>query len=296
MTPDLHTTASASEQSFVAIDVETANPDLASICEIGIVKFVAGDIRESWRTLVNPEDSFNYFNTSIHGIEEDDVVNAPSFPDVAPDIARMLSGHVVVSHMPFDRTALTRVHDKYSLPHIESRWLDSAAVCRRAWPQFRERGYGLASVAKWCEIEFRHHSAEDDARAAGLILVQAMGHTGLGVQDWLERVRQPIDPGARASRSGNPDGPLVGEVVVFTGALCMPRRTAADLAASAGCDVATTVGKRTTVVVVGDQDVRALAGQERSAKHRKAEELILKGQAIRMLGESDFRALVDANE
>ncbi len=295
MTADLHKKASITEQSFVAIDVETANPDLASICKIGIVKFIDGDIRDSWQTLVNPEDSFNYFNTSIHGIEEDDVTHAPRFPEVASDVARMLGGHVAVSHMPFDRTALARVHDKYSLPQIDSTWLDSAAVCRRAWPQFRERGYGLANLAEWCEIEFRHHNAEEDARAAGLILVRAMRHTGLGVQDWLRRVREPIDSRVKASRSGNPEGPLVGEVIVFTGALSMPRRTAADLAASAGCDVATAVGKHTTVVVVGDHDVQRLTGHERSAKHRKAEVLISEGQAIRILGESDFCALVGAN-
>ena len=297
MAAERHSRASTDEQDFVAIDVETANPDLASICQIGIVRFVNGEIQESWETLVNPEDYFDGFNTSIHGIEESDVVHAPRFPEVAADVARMLGGHVVVSHTPFDRVALTRVHDKNSLPHIACTWLDSAAVCRRAWPQFRQRGYGLANVAEWCEIEFRHHNAEDDARAAGLILVHAMRHTGLGVQDWLKRVTEPIDPSAAAiRRSGNPDGPLVGEVVVFTGALSMPRRTAANLAASAGFDVATSVGKQTTVVVVGDQDLRALAGHERSAKQRKAEELISKGQAIRMLGESDFRALVGAKE
>ena len=286
----------ADEQDFVAIDVETANPDLASICQIGLVSFVDGEIRASWQTLVNPENYFEPINTSIHGIEEHDVVDAPRFPEVAPDVARMLGGHVVVSHMPFDRTALIRVYDRHSLPHIDCMWLDSAAVCRRAWPQFRERGYGLAHVAEWCEIEFQHHNAEDDARAAGLILIHAMRDTGLGVQDWLRRVKEPFDPGATASRSGNPDGPLVGEVVVFTGALSMPRRTAVNLAVSAGCDVATSVGKQTTVVVVGDQDLRRLAGHEKSAKLRKAEVLISKGQAIRILGESDFCALVDAKE
>ncbi|MFV1992122.1 MAG: exonuclease domain-containing protein [Acidimicrobiales bacterium] len=299
MTSEPHAGVSTEGQGFVAIDVETANPDLASICQIGIVRFVDGEIRESWQTLVNPEDYFDAFNTSIHGIEECDVVHAPRFPEVVPDLAKMLGGHIVVSHMPFDRTALIRVHDKYSLPHIDYTWLDSAAVCRRAWPQFRRRGYGLANVAEWCEIEFRHHNAEDDARAAGLVLVHAMRDTGLGVQDWLTRVKEPIDPSAAAaatSRSGNPDGPLVGEVVVFTGALSMPRRTAANLAASAGCDVATSIGKQTTVVVVGDQDLRRLAGHERSAKIRKAEMLISKGQAIRILGESDFFALVDAKE
>ena len=44
--------------------------------------------------------------------------------------------------------------------------------------------------------------------------------------------------------------------------------------------------------VVGDQDIRHLAGHEKSNKHRKAEELIAKGQPIRILAERDFAAIV----
>ena len=79
---------------------------------------------------------------------------------------------------------------------------------------------------------------------------------------------------------------------MFTGALAIPRREAADVAAEAGCVVADGVTKATTLLVVGDQDIRVLAGQEKSAKHRKAESLIAKGQAIRILGESDFQLLI----
>ena len=110
------------------------------------------------------------------------------------------------------------------------------------------------------------------------------------------RSTKPIGGGTSSSitRAGNLDGPLAGEVVVFTGALSIPRREAADLAAAAGCDVAGSVGKAVTLLVVGDQDVRKLGGHEKSSKHRKAESLIQRGQALRILRESDFRALVNA--
>jgi DNA polymerase-3 subunit epsilon len=64
------------------------------------------------------------------------------------------------------------------------------------------------------------------------------------------------------------------------------------MAASAGCDVVGSVGKTVTLLVVGDQDIRKLAGQQKSSKHRKAEEFIGKGQSIRILTERDFTALV----
>jgi DNA polymerase-3 subunit epsilon len=71
----------------------------------------------------------------------------------------------------------------------------------------------------------------------------------------------------------------------------MPRREAADLAAAIGCTVEDGVTKKTTLLVVGDQDVRRLAGHEKSSKHRKAESLIETGQPIRILRESDFKKL-----
>jgi len=78
------------------------------------------------------------------------------------------------------------------------------------------------------------------------------------------------------------------EVIVFTGSLSVPRQDAADLAAEAGCRVEDGVTKHTTMLVVGDQDLRILADHEKSTKHIKAERLIEKGQSIRILRESDF--------
>jgi DNA polymerase-3 subunit epsilon len=93
-------------------------------------------------------------------------------------------------------------------------------------------------------------------------------------------------------RDGNPDGELFGEILVFTGMLSISRNEAADAAAAAGCRVDGGVTKHTTMLVVGDQDLRKLAGHEKSSKHLKAEQLIAKGQHIRILGESDFMRIV----
>jgi DNA polymerase-3 subunit epsilon len=282
---------------FTSIDVETANADLSSICQIGVVRFEDGQIADTWQTLLNPEDYFAERNASIHGIDERKVAHAPRFPDISELLVGHLSRTVVVHHMPFDRTAIAAVFGKHGLGVPQAAWLDTAQVVRRTWLDLTKRGYGLANVAEKLGIEFQHHDALEDARAAGEILVQAIKTTGMTLAEWLERVERPIcasrgGSSERISRDGNPEGPLHGEVVVFTGALLMPRRDAADLAATMGCQVAASVTKDTTLLVVGDQDLRKLSGHEKSSKHRKAEELISKGQPIRILRETDFRLLV----
>jgi DNA polymerase-3 subunit epsilon len=278
---------------FVAIDVETANADLASICQIGIVAFENGSVKESWQSLVNPEDHFDGINTSIHGIDQHAVKRAPTFPRIYGSVRKWLADAVVASHTPFDRIAVARVVEKYDLEQFDCAWLDTASVARRAWPELSQRGYGLANVARKLGISFVAHNAEEDARAAGEILAHAMKETGMAISEWLVRVRKPINPSATSiAMDGNSEGHLCGEVVVFTGALTIPRSLAAQMAADAGCRVVPSVGESTTLLVIGDQDIRRLAGQEKSSKHRRTEELIARGQAIRILGESDFRRLV----
>ncbi len=68
----------------------------------------------------------------------------------------------------------------------------------------------------------------------------------------------------------------------------------ADLAARTGCNVADVVNVSTTLLVVGNQDIRKLAGHEKSSKHRKAEGLRAKGQPIRILTETDFERLINS--
>jgi DNA polymerase-3 subunit epsilon len=166
-------------------------------------------------------------------------------------------------------------------------------VVRRAWPEFSRSGYGLSNVAACFGIDYRAHDALEDARCAGLLLLRAVAETGLSTEQWLTRVTQPIDPaGQLHRRDGNPDGELFGEILVFTGMLSISRNEAADAAAAAGCRVDGGVTKHTTMLVVGDQDLRKLAGHEKSSKHLKAEQLIAKGQHIRILGESDFMRIV----
>ena len=283
--------------NFVAIDVETANADMASICQIGLAKCVNGVLSDEWKTYVDPEDYFDGINVSIHGIDASIVKGAPTFPELSDTLRSYLNGKVVVCHTHFDRVSMHQAAQRYGISVPECTWLDSARVARRAWPECAWKGYGLYNVCRMLGHEFRHHDALEDAKAAAHILLAASNETELDIDGWLKRVRQPIDPTASSSgsavrREGNPEGALYGEVLVFTGALEIPRREAADLAAAIGCQVASGVTKKTTLLVVGDQDIKKLAGHEKSSKHRKAEEHIEKGIPIRILKESDFRELV----
>ena len=173
--------------TFNAIDVETANADPSSICQIGIVSVRNGIIKEQLSVLVNPEAQFSEFNVSLHGIDHAKVIGRQTLPALEARLRRMLEGMVLVSHTGFDRRAMDGAMQRYGLRPLRAKWLDSAMVARWAWPWKFRRRWNLALIAGYLGIDFRHHDAAEDARAAGEIVLRACLHTGVDIDGWLER-------------------------------------------------------------------------------------------------------------
>ena len=292
---------------YIALDVETANSDFASICAIDLVHFKQGEVFKSLTILVDPDDDFSPANIAIHGIRPEDVAGKPTMATVFPVINAALQDAAIVHHSPFDRTALARAAIKYGSTGLPCVWVDSCQIARRVWPDFKGNGgHGLAHLCQSFEIAFKHHDAAEDARAAGLIVQKAIAKSDIPFAAWVEeigycstaedavprRINPQVQYSPKVSLKGVEGGLMYGETLVFTGSLTVPRLEASQLAAHAGCDVESGVNKRTTLLVVGDQDLRLMKGQEKSAKHRKAETMIAQGANIRILRESDFLLMV----
>lgn len=276
---------------FLAVDLETANPRMSSICQIAIVAFENGKEVGAEMRYVDPNDYFDPYNIGIHGITEGDVRGAPHFSELHGWLCEQTVGEIVACHTHFDRVALAQACGHLYLEPLPCNWLDTAQVARRAWSEVSKSGCGLSNLALKFGIKFRHHDALQDARTAGLILLRAVKETGFNPEAWIQRCKHSSTSGIPIRRGGDGDGPLIGERIVFTGALQLPRHEAADLAHKAGAAVEPGVTKSTTLLIVGDQDLEKLIGQAKSSKHRKAESLIEKGQKIRILGEADFMSM-----
>ncbi|MFC0710726.1 exonuclease domain-containing protein [Azorhizophilus paspali] len=281
---------------FVTIDVETANSWFGSICQIGVVEFADGEIVREWETLVDPECEFHDFNVRLHKITPDQVVGAPKFHSALEVVRELAGSSLVSSYGPFDRSAFSQACSTRALLNLDNPWLNIHSVVKRAWQdKYAGGGFRLNSVCKYLGIKLpRHHNAIDDARAAGLILLRAAEETGIQPDGWIARNRRPIRSANMPDTEivVNQDGPLAGESIVFTGALQMPRQQAQAIAASIGCAPTNSVTKKTTILVVGDQDLSKLSGKAKSSKHIKAEELIEAGQDIQIISETDFLAMV----
>ena len=182
---------------FIAIDLETANPNPWSICQIGVAEFSDGALTNGWMSYIDPAERFNRDNVAVHGITEAAIQGWPRLPEVTDRLAEMLNGKIVVSHSQFDRVALELAFDRLEIPRLNCSWLDSTMVARRAWEGLSKRGFGLENLCRLLGYRYQRHDALGDAKAAGVVVLAAIEQTGIGLLQWLEQVELPIGDGPR---------------------------------------------------------------------------------------------------
>ncbi len=278
---------------FIAVDVETANRDTSSICQLGLALVTDEGRIHTMSILIDPELAFDRANIRIHGIDADKVRGFQTWPLAIKELRAFLQRHPLVQHSSFDKTAVTGACLRYRMPDLTAQWFDSVTIARRAWPKLGG-GHGLANLADHLNIDFAHHDAAEDAKAAALVVLHAETETGQSFAELaVPQSRQKEYPITQRSLEGREGGPLFGQVVCFTGQISLSRTEAATLAAGAGMAVKASMSKKVTLLVVGDQDLELLVGHDRSTKHRRAEELIAEGAPIRIIGETEFRAMVE---
>ncbi|ANC30000.1 DNA polymerase III PolC-type [Isoptericola dokdonensis DS-3] len=166
--------------SFTAIDVETANPQRASVCSIGVAKVRDGVVVDTLETLVQPppgHEEFAYRNVQVHGITARDVVGAPTWDVVQPKIAELAGGDVLVAHnASFDRSVVTRANEAHGIVTPRTRWL----CTRDAAKAFLTlAAYRLPVVSAALGIPAHdHHDAGADARQCALVLIELSRRLG----------------------------------------------------------------------------------------------------------------------
>lgn len=185
---DIDTSRGVSGLDFTAVDVETANWNWGSICQIGAVRFRDGVEAEAKVWLCQPPaglEGFDEVNISIHGITAEDVADAPDFDTAAAELLDFVGEDFFVAHnAQFDGTALRTAWQACGNEVPSLRFGCSLALARHcsAAGAITVANHKLPTVAKAVGFDsFKHHDACEDARAAGLIitgLAQALKFEG----------------------------------------------------------------------------------------------------------------------
>lgn len=104
----------------------------------------------------------------------------------------------------------------------------------------------------------------------------------------------PVRPSQIQSRGDiDPNHPLYGKRIAFTGPLSISRRDAMQRSANAGALLRSSVSPHTDYLVVGRQDLTPAGSFGLSAKEEKAISLQKQGCPLRILDEREFFALLE---
>lgn len=151
---------------FAIIDIETTGNSYkyGQITEISIFQHDGMEITDSFTTLLKPDMDIPYFITKLTGINNEMVLGAPKFYEIAKKIVEMTAGRTFVAH---------NVHFDYKFLKEEFKRLGYDFVRKTACTVQLSRkylpGYASYSLGKLCAdlgitINGRHR-AEGDALA-----------------------------------------------------------------------------------------------------------------------------------
>jgi DNA polymerase III subunit epsilon len=166
---------------FTVVDLETTGlfpQQHDRIVEIGVV-FVsdAGEIEGEWSTLINPQRDVG--PTEIHGVSARDVLEAPTFAEIAPALLDAMRGRTLVAHNArFDLRFLDYELGRAGLPFVGGQPI---GLCTMEWaPRYLHAG--SRKLVDCCDAAGIHianqHDALCDAHATAELLVHLMALVG----------------------------------------------------------------------------------------------------------------------
>ena len=306
---------------LVAIDFETANESRASACALGIARVRDGVVEEADSWLIRPPRlEFSAMNIHIHGIRPEHVIDAPDFATLWPEVRHYFEECLILAHNArFDLAVLRETLDAFGMLAPGFPYCCTLAAARSVWPEMES--HALPNVCHQKGIPLRHHDPREDALACAGI-AQRVCHE-LGSDDFVKLasrfgwIRDSADicyplpeyspprkrrhwETAKAAfckatpEKSDPAHPLFGLTIVFTGRLQrLDRAIAMHRAVQAGAKCADNVTRKTDILVTGDLPNEDRGANHQTGKARKAQQLIEKGKAIRIMTEEEFLRLLD---
>ncbi|MFH1378501.1 MAG: exonuclease domain-containing protein [Planctomycetota bacterium] len=306
---------------FTSIDFETANSSRGSACSIGLSFVCDGVIVDSRHYYIRPDPLyFDPFNTSIHGISESDVINAPTFEERWSELKKFFVSPVIAHNASFDMSVLRHALDDSGLSYPTIDYFCTRVISKQVWKQFPS--FALDYIAREIGISFKHHNAEEDARACSLVAIHACKEVGAKSLYDLQsicgiRVGSLYNGGystcggpSISSRKKtesilcasdirptsdqiDPNHPFYDMSFAFTGAMsAMSRREAFQTVVNHGGICHDNVRADTNFLVVGQDGYKGYITGFKSSKLKKAENMLANGAVIEIISEADFVRLI----
>jgi DNA polymerase III subunit epsilon len=181
---------------YAIIDVETTGgmAQKERITEIAIVVHDGSAVLETFSTLLNPERSIPWNITSITGITDDMVKNAPKFYEIAKKVVELTEGAIFVAHnVSFDYGFVREEFARLGFSFVRKQ-LCTVRMSRKAFPGLPS--YSLSNLKKHFKIYAeKSHRALDDTLATVTVFEKI-----LASQESGENLQHFISHGVKESK------------------------------------------------------------------------------------------------
>ncbi|MCK5699145.1 MAG: 3'-5' exonuclease [Candidatus Aenigmarchaeota archaeon] len=158
---------------FVILDIETTglSRHMHKITEFSALKVnvdnntTTFNTIDRYSTLINPQRRIPSFITSLTGITNNMVKDAPTFPDVSADIRKFIANNVIIAHnTTFDYNFLNHNFKETETDELENNALCTCKLSRRLIPNLSS--YKLENLCSHLRINNQQaHRAMSDVMA-----------------------------------------------------------------------------------------------------------------------------------
>ncbi|MBQ3310577.1 3'-5' exonuclease [bacterium] len=154
----------------IVLDTETTGLDYTKekMVEFAGVRLENGKVKDTFQTLINPEQHIRKSSIAIHGITPEMVKDAPTEAEIMPKILEFIGNYPIVAHnCIFDYSYLNEASIRTCGKPIENERIDSQYMFKEVYPEMES--FGLEALTKKFNVKLEnHHRAMADAMSLAL--------------------------------------------------------------------------------------------------------------------------------
>jgi len=252
----------------VAVDTETTglDPRHARIIELAAVRIHRGRVvkDETFSCLVNPGIAVPEDSRRIHGIETEDLVDAPDFGEAGRSFSAFIGQRLIIGYsLGFDLAILEREYSRAGLAWPAPRALDLRQLVRLAMPDLAEHSLEGLAAKLGIAVTDRHRALPDAKLAARIYLrlvpllrkrqIRLLGEAEMASRKLTSRGVEEAAAGWHAPTPPPPSDPALLRIDSYP-----YRHLAADIMASPPVTVAPSQKLREVLAALADSQISSV--------------------------------------
>lgn len=178
----------------IVLDTETTGLDYTRerIIEFAAVRLENGKIKDSFQTLINPNQHIRKSSMAIHGISQEMVEDAPTEEEVMPKILEFIGDYPIVAHNAvFDYSFLNEASLRVCGKELQNPRIDTQQMFKEVYPDLES--HGLQALTNKFNVEFKdHHRAMADTMGLANAY-PALKKLYFQKYDWQEKQLENVD-------------------------------------------------------------------------------------------------------